>query len=295
MSRVVTFLLCLFTINFHLSITDAHGLTFPCNPSETVGAILAVTGEFKFGDDGLFKQALRSCRERYKAIDRIEFKSGGGNVKAAFGIAEEIAKHGFRTHVSAGSYCISACTLAFLGGIRRTIDPNGSYEVHGFSSHQYNRAGEDSTYSANARNGFTPFNMSLLLSLKTIHAMMGAMQNSVVLNVMKASLVPFQFEIKGDTISRGWPRSVQVESINRYVDAMNTPEMSDLVMTLAEMRSEESTEIERSGAKIVVDYVKFLLKQGVSLDFLDHMFEPTINTVDKMSPQTLRALSVVTE
>lgn len=89
---------------------------------------------FKLNDGFRFKKELRECIKTYTAIRRIDFTSDGGSVPAAFEIVQTIAEYGFHTHVPAGSQCVSACTLAFLGGARRTVDPQGTYEVHSFSS-----------------------------------------------------------------------------------------------------------------------------------------------------------------
>lgn len=117
------------------------GLKFTCKPVPK-GAILDVRDWSYLGidengkqveeregfgpNDGLrFKDALRECMETHKAIRRVDFTSGGGLVSAAFEIAQTIAEYGFHTHVPAGSRCVSACTLAFLGGVGGRSIPRG--------------------------------------------------------------------------------------------------------------------------------------------------------------------------
>jgi hypothetical protein len=67
----------------------------------------------------------------------VYFNSPGGNLGAALELGKVIRKYGLNTNVAArdgqsAAACISACTLAFLGGKFRFVSPNAVYGVHRF-------------------------------------------------------------------------------------------------------------------------------------------------------------------
>lgn len=59
--------------------------------------------------------------------------SGGGNLDEGVKVGEVLRRHGAAVRVPSGQSCVSACTVAFLGGVIRTIDPGATYEVHAYS------------------------------------------------------------------------------------------------------------------------------------------------------------------
>jgi hypothetical protein len=58
----------------------------------------------------------------------VSFNSGGGSVDAGVELGILIRQLGFDTIVSAGTECHSSCTMAFLGGVSRTVI--GKYAIH---------------------------------------------------------------------------------------------------------------------------------------------------------------------
>lgn len=117
-------------------------LLFPCEPIGGKNFILKLLDSkhecgdgFCSGDDRRFTLAVKSCRKRGSII-RVELNSNGGSVDAGLGIAFELRRLGLHAHVPAGNHCVSSCSLAFLGGVRRTVDPDGTYVVHSFFSEQ---------------------------------------------------------------------------------------------------------------------------------------------------------------
>lgn len=61
-------------------------------------------------------------------IRRVILESDGGNVYEGRGLAELFRRKGLATHVE--TRCASACTLAFSGGMWRTISPDGQLGFH---------------------------------------------------------------------------------------------------------------------------------------------------------------------
>jgi hypothetical protein len=62
----------------------------------------------------------------------VILESTGGSVAEALGMGRVIRQMGFETEVS--TYCFSACTLAFSGGVRRTVDVDAKFGVHRIST-----------------------------------------------------------------------------------------------------------------------------------------------------------------
>lgn len=61
--------------------------------------------------------------------------SGGGNLDQGVKVGELLRKYNQFVRVPSGATCVSACTVAFLGGRVRDIDPDATYKVHAYSGH----------------------------------------------------------------------------------------------------------------------------------------------------------------
>ncbi len=59
--------------------------------------------------------------------------SGGGNLDEGVKVGEVLRRHRQYVLVQNNHYCVSACTVAFLGGVMREVAPNGAYKVHAYS------------------------------------------------------------------------------------------------------------------------------------------------------------------
>jgi len=71
---------------------------------------------------------------RYKKYDEVWLYSGGGNLLEGVKIGLVLREYGAFVRVKKNDYCVSACTVAFLGGLFRTIDKGAQYKVHAYSS-----------------------------------------------------------------------------------------------------------------------------------------------------------------
>jgi hypothetical protein len=88
-------------------------------------SILVVSGVFELGDD---------LRDFDRAVARIRpvavvFDSPGGQPQKAMELGRLIRALGLATFQPYGPQCVSACALAFVGGVERFADP-GSIGVH---------------------------------------------------------------------------------------------------------------------------------------------------------------------
>jgi hypothetical protein len=90
------------------------------------GRTLVLTGTFDFGLTGDLSRAL----DEHPGVRQISLDSEGGNVSEGRGVARLIRERGLDT-VSAGT-CSSACTIAFVSGVRRRLGPDGRLGFHGY-------------------------------------------------------------------------------------------------------------------------------------------------------------------
>jgi hypothetical protein len=82
-----------------------------------------------FEGDGARLERVLSQR----GFQEVLLISGGGNLGEGLKVGEVLRRYGAATRVPRGSACVSSCTVAFLGGVIRTVDPEATYEVHAYS------------------------------------------------------------------------------------------------------------------------------------------------------------------
>jgi len=65
----------------------------------------------------------------------VWLNSGGGNLDEGFKMGRILRARQAFVRVAEGMSCVSSCSVAFLGGVVRVVDPGATYEVHMFSSY----------------------------------------------------------------------------------------------------------------------------------------------------------------
>lgn len=228
------------------------------------GQPVQTNGQFRAPDGARFRAILKACLDKHRAITRIDFTSGGGDVEAAFEIAQAIAEYRFHTHVPAGSRCVSACTLAFLGGMRRTIDPQGTYEVHGFTRY----GGGGSQYACGLLAHILDLNVNQL---------------------PESAQRKFQSEIKVLV-----PHLQQIQQDIKQL-AREKEAISFFCLWLGENLTGELMEIERSSALLSRRWMQTVQQRRVSSKLLDHIFSTTTAGVRPLTRQELEELAVITD
>lgn len=88
------------------------------------GKSLALTGSLELGITDSFKQQL----DAHPQVKQIVLDSTGGNIFQARGLSKTIQQNGLSTLVA--GECSSACTIAFIGGVRRQIAKGGKLGFH---------------------------------------------------------------------------------------------------------------------------------------------------------------------
>jgi hypothetical protein len=118
-------------------VGDEAELDFLLNLSEHRGnlfsALAAVAG---YGGDSGTVETIQSLLRSPKPFDEVWLLSGGGDVDAGVGFARTLRRHGMTVEVPADYQCISACTIAFMGGALRYIDGNAAFRVHSASMYE---------------------------------------------------------------------------------------------------------------------------------------------------------------
>jgi hypothetical protein len=88
------------------------------------GQELEFTGGITFGA----AKAFVGFADALSGLKTVRLTSNGGRLFEAQLIAEQIKKRGLNTFVP--SYCVSACTIVFLSGMERFIDPKSRLGFH---------------------------------------------------------------------------------------------------------------------------------------------------------------------
>lgn len=89
-----------------------------------------VIGEVFYFDGAVTEDLFYELRDHAPQVKNIELNSYGGNVVAAYKIAELVRERGLSTNVRKGAKCASACTLIFQAGIHRTAYPTTRFLYH---------------------------------------------------------------------------------------------------------------------------------------------------------------------
>lgn len=104
------------------------------------GRTLYVTGAYGARSEDVVKRAL----DENKGIREVVLTGPGGRASVGFALFEMFRKRKLATHVT--SSCASACTIAFLGGVQRTVSPSGRL---GFHRASFPGMGDDDMHDAN--------------------------------------------------------------------------------------------------------------------------------------------------
>jgi hypothetical protein len=78
-------------------------------------------------------ERLESALQHAGNIDEVWLSSPGGNLEQGEAMGRVLRRRGLMVRVPTGRACISACTIAFLGGQVRAVDHGAYYGIHMFS------------------------------------------------------------------------------------------------------------------------------------------------------------------
>jgi hypothetical protein len=85
---------------------------------------------FADGDSVRVRAALSRARRAEEPFSEVWLNSGGGLVDEGIAVGDVLREFQATVVVPAGARCASSCTLAFMGGLFRTVHPDGRFLVH---------------------------------------------------------------------------------------------------------------------------------------------------------------------
>lgn len=129
----------------------------PCPGSReaSCGPRILATGEIEINSGSKLREFVRANQRagNIQARTSVAFDSPGGNLLGGMQLGRVVRELGLDTELDRtyrqgllpgetgrpavlanNAVCASACTLAFLGGVERSVSPNGRYGVHQFYS-----------------------------------------------------------------------------------------------------------------------------------------------------------------
>lgn len=106
------------------------------------GAAVLAEGQILAGEAARIKVQIQQAIAQPRGIYEVWLNSPGGNSEEGQAMGRVIRSLGVPTRIRSGDFCVSACSVAFLGGVFRKVESGGAYTVHmfsnfsGYASHQ---------------------------------------------------------------------------------------------------------------------------------------------------------------
>lgn len=104
-----------------------------------VGVVLWAVGVVGRYEASALQREINAAKKYPGGLYEVWFHSPGGNADQGVEMGYVLRRNGVAVRLVRGSFCISACTVAFLGGAFRAIDDGGYYAVHMFSDQGFGR------------------------------------------------------------------------------------------------------------------------------------------------------------
>jgi hypothetical protein len=110
-------------LDFILSMSEGRGNAF--------SSLRALAGGI--ASDAGTAQTVAAQQRSPHAFAEVWLNSGGGDVDAGVAMARVLRRHGMTVRLPQNYHCISACTLTFMGGVLRYMEPGATFQVHSAS------------------------------------------------------------------------------------------------------------------------------------------------------------------
>ncbi|MEY4684444.1 MAG: hypothetical protein RLZ25_903 [Pseudomonadota bacterium] len=98
------------------------------------GHNLMAQGQIQAGEAQRLKSELAIAMHQPGGINEVLLNSPGGDSVESEKMGRLLRELGIPTRIASGAFCVSACSVAFLGGVFRTVEVGGTYSVHMFSN-----------------------------------------------------------------------------------------------------------------------------------------------------------------
>jgi hypothetical protein len=196
------------------------------------GTEIEVSGGFKLGIAREFRRILEESPD----LRVVHLDSMGGWVNEGEAIRRMIADRGLSTYVA--DICVSACTVAFAGGVERWIHPLGRIGFHTFASSRLNST-EIAAYIARekvnlAAAGYDPAFLDRALSVPYEEVWYPTPDELIGARVVTALAEPDQFALSGlgpdvsrDGVARGFAAVLPMLEAIRVLEPARFDQMID--------------------------------------------------------------------
>lgn len=247
--------------------------------------------QFSPGDTDKLGRYLQNGR-----YDEVWFASGGGSLFEGIRIGNLLRSRQLTTRVPAGFDCVSACTVAFLGGVFRFVDETGHYRMHAASVFLGERATSEAIVDVvnDPERG---------LASNWRYAIDGAREiSSLMFPHLQAAVHPLgrmppgQEELTRSQLvywSQGW----------QPVSYLGTAKMNEDVARIKREGPAAAQDIlmrlERDAISMAIESLRTREAQlgsrtGAALSIFETMYSSRITNTAELSQQTMRQLGIVT-
>lgn len=240
------------------------------------------------GDDAALNDLL--SRQRYAEVWLI---SGGGSLDAGIRMGRVLRRHRMTVRVPRNFSCVSACTVAFMGGLFRYVDEGATYEVHSASTVS---SGMSERLEADAARGeFRDFaEWARVLSRLTAIQLFTHFQNTLIIPTGARPRPENDDNFRRwaqDVPSRGFYTAAQEATDRQRMAAEGVAAAQDIMMR-----------IERTAMDAAIADLRDLIARGQlgpraepALRMVEAMYDVSIKETAVLSRETMLRMGYITQ
>ncbi len=256
------------------------------------------------GDARVLNEWLSSKEKTGNPYDEVWLYSGGGDLNEGIAMAKILRQHHATVRVPKGVYCISSCTVIFMGGYFRYVDDGASYRVHSGSTVLEGAAAKpDESIAAHLiakaskdpDQAFSEFaTIQQVRERKLARVLERLFQNTL--------LIPFKTYLPDDDdVFEAWATTSPPHLA--YVDSGNRQRAADVKRFKAEGPAcvqDIAMRIERDAMAQAIKDVRAILpslgkRADYALDMVSTMYMTSIKETSDLSLVTLRKMGYITD
>lgn len=243
-------------------------------------------------------------------IDEVWLKSNGGNLLEGVRIGLALREFGSNVKVKRGDRCVSACTVAFLGGQFRTVESGGTYEVHAYSGYSNEVNLAQGSWDESMKRD--PKNQLSMLALREHTGKFGAsFWASVLTEYFRLMIQRHAVAKKHDVLRfyrdgspklnnkaarlRAMLQEAGKKSFDEYLEKELTKDVQKVKTVGLSAAHDISMRLERDAMASAIKHLKILEKQGqlgkrgkYAIRMLQTMFECNIKSTCSLNLATLK-------
>jgi hypothetical protein len=290
------------TLVFGLSASSAHALMFEKLELDQKRTVLVIrdcgrqgfedkectteTSGFYIGDAARLRRVIN---RQYAEVWLI---SGGGVLDEGIKVGEVLREYQATVRVPRGYRCVSACTVAFMGGFFRIVDDGATYEVHAASSFLYGFDGQEDILKRlnwNPQDEYARFANQELADNRALAARL--------LTYFQRSLVRPGTAVSNENRLQQWRLAAPP---SRYLGSSELAKDAERYRREGVSAAQETLmKIERESMQQAIEELQPLLPElgpraEAALRMLDAMYSSRITLTASLSRETLMEMGYVT-